>query len=106
MRYGVHVNLLEMSHLRYYLGDDIVQAETPCLRQLMDQYEGTQSSVIGVQTVPENETHRYGIIDPIEQNDRRYQVSQLCRKTSTRNSTIKFSDYGALRINTRNFYVP
>lgn len=48
------------------LGDDIVQAETPCLRQLMDQYEGTQSSVIGVQTVPENETHRYGIIDPIE----------------------------------------
>ena len=32
----------------------------------MDQYEGTQSSVIGVQTVPENETHRYGIIDPIE----------------------------------------
>ena len=56
------------------LGDDIVQAETPCLRQLMDQYEGTQSSVIGVQTVPENETHRYGIIDPVEQNDRRYQV--------------------------------
>ena len=48
------------------MGDDIVQAETPCLRQLMDQYEGTQSSVIGVQTVPENETHRYGIIDPVE----------------------------------------
>ena len=35
----------------------------------MDRYEGTQSSVIGVQTVPENETHRYGIIDPVEQND-------------------------------------
>ncbi len=62
------------------LGDDIVQAETPCLRQLMDQYEGTQSSVIGVQTVPENETHRYGIIDPIEQSDRRYQVRQFVEK--------------------------
>lgn len=62
------------------LGDDIVQAETPCLRQLMDQYEGTQSSVIGVQTVPENETHRYGIIDPVEQNDRRYQVRQFVEK--------------------------
>lgn len=57
-----------------------MQAETPCLRQLMDQYEGTQSSVIGVQTVPENETHRYGIIDPIEQNDRRYQVRQFVEK--------------------------
>ncbi|MCC2387549.1 UTP--glucose-1-phosphate uridylyltransferase GalU [Bacillus pacificus] len=62
------------------LGDDIVQAETPCLRQLMDQYEGTQSSVIGVQTVPENETHRYGIIDPVEQNNRRYQVRQFVEK--------------------------
>lgn len=54
------------------LGDDIVQSETPCLRQLMDQYEATQSSVIGVQTVPEKETHRYGIIDPLVQNGRSY----------------------------------
>ncbi len=46
----------------------------------MDQYEGAQSSVIGVQTVPENETHRYGIIDPLEQNDRRYQVRQFVEK--------------------------
>ena len=46
----------------------------------MDQYEGTQSSVIGVQIVPENETHRYGIIDPIEQDNRRYQVRQFVEK--------------------------
>ncbi|MGE7940069.1 UTP--glucose-1-phosphate uridylyltransferase GalU [Bacillus paramycoides] len=62
------------------LGDDIVQAKTPCLRQLMNQYESTQSSVIGVQTVPENETHRYGIIDPINQNERSYQVRQFVEK--------------------------
>ncbi|EOO14455.1 MULTISPECIES: UTP--glucose-1-phosphate uridylyltransferase GalU [Bacillus cereus group] len=62
------------------LGDDIVQAETPCLRQLMDEYEDTQSPVIGVQAVPENETHRYGIIDPVEQNERRYQVRQFVEK--------------------------
>ena len=62
------------------LGDDIVQAETPCLRQLMNEYETTQSSVIGVQTVADNETHRYGIIDPIQQNGRRYQVRQFVEK--------------------------
>jgi UTP--glucose-1-phosphate uridylyltransferase len=62
------------------LGDDIVQAETPCLRQLMNQYEQTRSSVIGVQAVPDNETHRYGIIDPIEQQGRRYQVRQFVEK--------------------------
>ncbi|MFB5253380.1 UTP--glucose-1-phosphate uridylyltransferase GalU [Bacillus mycoides] len=62
------------------LGDDIVQAETPCLRQLIDQYEATQSSVIGVQTVPETETHRYGIIDPLVQKGRSYQVSKFVEK--------------------------
>lgn len=62
------------------LGDDIVQAETPCLRQLMDQYEVSQSSVIGVQTVPETETHRYGIIDPLVQKGRSYQVSKFIEK--------------------------
>ncbi|PHG63568.1 UTP--glucose-1-phosphate uridylyltransferase GalU [Bacillus wiedmannii] len=62
------------------LGDDIVQAEKPCLRQLMDQYEATQSSVIGVQTVPETETHRYGIIDPLVQKGRSYQVSKFVEK--------------------------
>ncbi|EJR28062.1 MULTISPECIES: UTP--glucose-1-phosphate uridylyltransferase GalU [Bacillus cereus group] len=62
------------------LGDDIVQAETPCLRQLIDQYEVAQSSVIGVQTVPETETHRYGIIDPLVQKGRSYQVSKFVEK--------------------------
>ena len=46
------------------LGDDIVQAETPCTRQLIEQYEITNSSIIGVQTVSDEETQRYGIVDP------------------------------------------
>ncbi len=62
------------------LGDDIVQNDNPCLRQLVDEYEKTLSSVIGVQTVDENETHRYGIIDPSTQEGRRYQVSNFVEK--------------------------
>ncbi len=62
------------------LGDDIVQAETPCLRQLMDEYEEIGASVIGVQHVPEDETNRYGIIDPIEQEGRRYKVDRFVEK--------------------------
>lgn len=62
------------------LGDDIVQAETPCLKQLMNEYDKTLSSVIGVQTVPEEETHRYGIVDPSNQNGRRYEVTNFVEK--------------------------
>ncbi|MBT2661593.1 UTP--glucose-1-phosphate uridylyltransferase GalU [Bacillus sp. ISL-45] len=62
------------------LGDDIVQSETPCLKQLINQFEETLSSVIGVQTVADNETHRYGIIDPLTQENRRYQVDNFVEK--------------------------
>lgn len=62
------------------LGDDIVQAETPGLRQLIEQFEETQSSVVGVQKVADEETHRYGIIDPSTIEGRRYQVHQFVEK--------------------------
>lgn len=62
------------------LGDDIVQAETPGLKQLIEQYEETQCSVVGVQQVGEQETDRYGIVDPISKNGRRYQVKQFVEK--------------------------
>ncbi|MGG0175265.1 UTP--glucose-1-phosphate uridylyltransferase GalU [Gottfriedia acidiceleris] len=62
------------------LGDDIVEAQTPGLKQLMDQYDNTYSSVIGVQTVPEEETHRYGIVEPIMQEGRRYEVQNFVEK--------------------------
>lgn len=62
------------------LGDDIIQAKTPCLRQLMDEYDKTLSSIIGVQTVSENETHRYGIVDPSSQIGRRYEVLNFVEK--------------------------
>ncbi|MBT2738379.1 UTP--glucose-1-phosphate uridylyltransferase GalU [Bacillus sp. ISL-7] len=62
------------------LGDDIVQSETPCLKQLININEETHSSVIGVQTVPNEETHRYGIVDPASQDGRRYQVQNFVEK--------------------------
>lgn len=62
------------------LGDDIVQADKPCLKQLMDEYGKTGASIIGVQPVPEEETHRYGIIEPLEQTGRRYEVKNFVEK--------------------------
>jgi UTP--glucose-1-phosphate uridylyltransferase len=63
------------------LGDDIVKAEPkPCLRQLMDEYDKTQCSIIGVQEVPLQETHRYGVVDPESQNGRLYQVRNFVEK--------------------------
>ncbi|EUJ59157.1 UTP-glucose-1-phosphate uridylyltransferase [Listeria fleischmannii FSL S10-1203] len=63
------------------LGDDIVKSKVPCVKQLVTQYERTHSSVIGVQTVPHEETYRYGIIDPADKlSERLYNVKGFVEK--------------------------
>ncbi|HCV2501594.1 TPA: UTP--glucose-1-phosphate uridylyltransferase GalU [Staphylococcus aureus] len=62
------------------LGDDIVESEVPAVKQLIDVYEETEHSVIGVQEVPEADTHRYGIIDPLTKNGRQYEVKKFVEK--------------------------
>ena len=62
------------------LGDDIVESDIPAIKQLMDVYEETGNSVIGVQEVPETDTHRYGIIDPLSKEERRYEVQKFVEK--------------------------
>lgn len=48
------------------LGDDVVAAEPPALAQLIDVYEHTGTSVIGVQPVAKEAIHKYGIVAPAQ----------------------------------------
>lgn len=65
------------------LGDDIVESEVPCTRQLIEQYDATGKSVIGVQTVAVDQTQRYGIVDPVGmevEGSRLVQVNRFVEK--------------------------
>lgn len=44
-----------------FLPDDLVDAERPCARQLIDVYESTGKSVVALMNVPLQETPQYGI---------------------------------------------
>ncbi|WNF37359.1 UTP--glucose-1-phosphate uridylyltransferase GalU [Bacillaceae bacterium IKA-2] len=46
------------------LGDDIVQSQKPCLKQLIEVFDRYHSSVVGVQPVADEEVSKYGIIAP------------------------------------------
>ncbi len=48
------------------LGDDVVvnKEGQPALKQLIDQYEQTHTSVVGVQTVDKKDVSKYGIVEP------------------------------------------
>jgi UTP--glucose-1-phosphate uridylyltransferase len=65
------------------LGDDIIQAKNPCLRQMLDRYQEIQAPIIGVKPVLTHEVSRYGIIDPIRINDRLFEVKHLVEKPQT-----------------------
>ena len=62
------------------LGDDIVESDNPAIKQLIEAYEETGKSVIGVQEVEGDQTHRYGIIDPLEKSGRKYEVKEFVEK--------------------------
>ncbi|MEN6314998.1 MAG: UTP--glucose-1-phosphate uridylyltransferase GalU [Clostridiaceae bacterium] len=62
------------------LGDDIVDSEVPCLKQLIDVYEKYNTTVLGVQRVPEQDVSKYGIIAGTQVGDRIYKVSDLIEK--------------------------
>jgi UTP--glucose-1-phosphate uridylyltransferase len=45
------------------LADDVIEAETPCLRQLLDVYSFFNAPVLAVMEVPRDKISAYGAID-------------------------------------------
>lgn len=64
------------------LGDDVIyNPDDPALKQLLDVYNETGSSVIGVQRVPWDEVDKYGIVETKDGSDERVaRVKNLIEK--------------------------
>jgi len=62
------------------LGDDIVDSNVPCLKQLIDVYNEYKTTVLGVQRVPEEDIPKYGIVSCKQVDDRVYKVKDLVEK--------------------------
>ncbi len=64
------------------LGDDVIDANPPAIKQMIDVFEKVQGPVIAVERVPRSDISSYGVIapegDPIE--DGVYQVADLVEK--------------------------
>jgi UTP--glucose-1-phosphate uridylyltransferase len=52
------------------LPDDMVLADTPCLRQMAEAYNRAGGNVVAVMDVPREQTRKYGILD-VAQDDKR-----------------------------------
>lgn len=76
------------------LGDDIVQNDPPALLQLIEQFEKTDSPVIGVKEVSASETHRYGIIAPSEIDGSLMKVDHFVEKPEPGQAPSNFAIMG------------
>ena len=45
-----------------HLADDLIDAEVPCLKQMVDAHHAHGGSILGVQNVPAQDTDKYGIV--------------------------------------------
>jgi len=68
-------------------GDDVVVAEPPCLRQMIDVYDRVGRSVLAAMPVPEQDYPKYGMIKTAAKiEDRLYSVADLIEKPSIEES--------------------
>jgi UTP--glucose-1-phosphate uridylyltransferase len=64
------------------LPDDVIDAQVPCLKQMMDVFEKTQSSIVATQVVEGPAISAYGVLSgkPVSGNSRLFDVSGLVEK--------------------------
>lgn len=82
------------------LGDDVVvnKNSKPALKQLINSYENVGASVVGVQTVAEDQVHKYGIVEPDKRHktkdQRLVKLSGMVEKPKKENAPSNYAVLG------------
>ena len=76
------------------LGDDLVDAEAPCLSQLIDVYNDLGGSVLGVQEVPADTVSNYGIVTPRAVKPNVWQAMDLIEKPAKEEAPSRLAVLG------------
>lgn len=62
------------------LADDLMVGQTPILKQMVDQFQTLQASILAVQEVPVEHTKRYGIVAGTPVSERVMAISKIVEK--------------------------
>jgi UTP--glucose-1-phosphate uridylyltransferase len=61
-----------------HLADDLIDAKVPCLKQMAERFEG--GSIVAAETVPRDQTDKYGIVKTGERKGDLLRVEQIVEK--------------------------
>jgi UTP--glucose-1-phosphate uridylyltransferase len=76
------------------LADDLIDADVPGIRQLLEIFEETSESVIALMEVPQAEVHQYGVIKGREIKKRLYQVEGTVEKPLAKDAPSRMAIIG------------
>ena len=76
------------------LADDLILAETPCLKQMVDVYEEKGANIVATMEVPEDQTSRYGIVDTDSNSDLLRKITGLIEKPTVGNAPSNIAIIG------------
>ncbi|HXK29701.1 MAG TPA: UTP--glucose-1-phosphate uridylyltransferase GalU [Candidatus Binatia bacterium] len=76
------------------LADDLIDSETPCIRQLLEIFEDTKESVIALLEVPQSEVSSYGVIKGTKVKPRLYQIEAMVEKPQVQDAPSRMAIIG------------
>ena len=81
------------------LGDDVVYAKKPCLKQMIEAYNEYKTTILGVQEVAKEDVSKYGIVEGKYIDGRVYKVYDLIEKPSIDEAPSNIAILGRYIIN-------
>ena len=63
-----------------HLADDLIYSDVPCLRQMHDEFQQHGCSLLGVETVPRDQTGSYGIVGVVADGAGRQRIEKIVEK--------------------------
>ncbi len=80
-----------------HLADDLIDGDPPCLKQMLAEHQKHGGSVIGVETVPNENTSSYGIV-ALDSNDKN-RVSHIVEKPAPADAPSNLAVVGRYLLN-------
>ena len=95
-------HLIKDESFAVILADDLIFSDESCLQQLIKIHENTKASVIGVNEVELEDISKYGVIDPIFEDDK-ITIKNIIEKPKTSDAPSNLAVVGRYILNNNIF---
>ena len=75
-------NIINDEPFAVILADDLIKSKTPCLKQMINIYRETNSTILAIEKINKKDCNKYGIIDYSSKSKSLYNLKSIIEKPS------------------------